>query len=391
MRKLYLYLFTAAFFAIILTGQSYSQQLDTLSSAEIAPGVRHFSISAPAVPLTINVVVVNLEQHGVSLRVVKAVKDGMETLDAREKTSEMMEEANTDSTRAVAAINGGFFDVVNGRPMDLQIENGMIGKLPEVYPVRSSFLFGNNGTAVIGRFDLNVELSVRDTVFRIDELNEVCRMDQTILFDRFYGKRTGTNLYGTGLVLKPLAPLETGGAISCLVDTVIRLSGNYLIPAAGFVLVARGPAGVTIGSMAAARDTVRLITKFLPKLTGITQALAGWPGIVRDGENVAAVEGSSEETIPGFSEHRHPRTAIGISKDGTKIILAVVDGRTKKSMGVSLPELAELMLKFGAYSAVNMDGGGSSTMAIDGKVVNAPSDPAGERPVSDALVVTVPK
>jgi exopolysaccharide biosynthesis protein len=107
--------------------------------------------------------------------------------------------------------------------------------------------------------------------------------------------------------------------------------------------------------------------------------------------NVAESEAKSEETIPGFAEHRHPRTSIGISKDGTVVILAVVDGRTRKSAGVSLPELANLMIGFGAYDAINMDGGGSSTMAIEGKVVNAPSDAAGERPVSDALVVTAAK
>ena len=391
MRKLHLLVLPVALLCTTIAGSLYGQSLDTLSASELAPGVVHYSIVSRSIPLTINVVKVNLDESGVSLRVVKASKDGMETLDAREKTSEMMEEANTDSTRAIAAINGGFFDIVNGRPMDLQIEDGMIGKLPEVLPVRSSFLYGADRKAVIGRFNLKIELATRDTVFHIDDLNGVCRHDQTILFDRFYRKRTGSNLYGAGVFLKPLTDPEVGGTIKCLVDTLVRLSGDYAIPGTGFVLVARGAAGAAVREMIASHDTVRLIARFTPDLKGVTQALAGWPGIVRNGMNVAESESKSEETIPGFAEHRHPRTSIGISKDGAVVILAVVDGRTKESAGVSLPELANLMIGFGSYNAINMDGGGSSTMAIEGKVVNAPSDALGERPVSDALVVTVAK
>ncbi|MCL5035195.1 MAG: phosphodiester glycosidase family protein [Bacteroidetes bacterium] len=391
MRKLHLLFLPIALLCTIIAGNSYGQSLDTLSAAELAPGVEHYSIVLRSFPLTINVVKVNLSERGVSLRVVKASKDAMETLDARAKTSEMMEEANTDSTQAIAAINGGFFDIVNGCPMDLQIENGMIGKLPEVTPIRSSFLYGASRKAVIGCFDLSIELATRDTTFHIDDLNEVCRHDQTILFDRFYRKRTGSNLYGVGVILRPLSNPEAGAATNCVVDTLIKLSGDYAIPADGFVLVARGAAGATIGEMITDHDTVQLITKFTPKLSRITQALAGWPGIVRNGKNVAESEAESEGTIPGFAGKRHPRTSIGVSRDGTEVLLVVVDGRTKKSIGVTLPELADLMMKFGAYDAVNMDGGGSSTMAIEGKVVNAPSDAAGERPVSDALVVTVAK
>jgi exopolysaccharide biosynthesis protein len=54
---------------------------------------------------------------------------------------------------------------------------------------------------------------------------------------------------------------------------------------------------------------------------------------------------------------------------------------------MSLDELAQLMLEFGAVDAINLDGGGSTTMTVDRKIVNKPSDPAGERPVSDAIVV----
>ena len=65
-----------------------------------------------------------------------------------------------------------------------------------------------------------------------------------------------------------------------------------------------------------------------------------------------------------------------------------MDGRQPaKSVGMTIAELAALMLEFGCVEAINLDGGGSTTMVVEGKVVNTPSDAAGERPVSDALLV----
>ena len=84
---------------------------------------------------------------------------------------------------------------------------------------------------------------------------------------------------------------------------------------------------------------------------------------------------------------RHPRTAAGVRGDGT-IVLAVVDGRQPKiSVGFSIDELAGLMAELDCVEAINMDGGGSSTMVAGGRVVNSPSDAAGERAVSDALLI----
>jgi exopolysaccharide biosynthesis protein len=92
---------------------------------------------------------------------------------------------------------------------------------------------------------------------------------------------------------------------------------------------------------------------------------------------------------------KNPRTAIGLRDDGT-ILLVVVDGqRNEKPVseafsadgGATIEELREVMLALGARDALNLDGGGSSTLVINGKVVNTPSDPMGERPVSDAVIV----
>ena len=85
-------------------------------------------------------------------------------------------------------------------------------------------------------------------------------------------------------------------------------------------------------------------------------------------------------------EKFNPRSAVGFNQDSTKVYFVVVDGRQSNlSVGMTLDELANLMLSIGAHNAVNLDGGGSSTLVIHNEVVNSPSDAGGERSVANAL------
>jgi len=91
----------------------------------------------------------------------------------------------------------------------------------------------------------------------------------------------------------------------------------------------------------------------------------------------------------GGALEKHPRTSAGISADGKRLIIIVIDGRQKRfSEGVTLPEMSEYLIEFGAYTGLNLDGGGSSTMVFenaDGNptIINYPSDEKGERIVSN--------
>ncbi|HEX6261492.1 MAG TPA: phosphodiester glycosidase family protein, partial [Actinomycetota bacterium] len=109
-------------------------------------------------------------------------------------------------------------------------------------------------------------------------------------------------------------------------------------------------------------------------------SIGGTPLLVEDGRVVATSCGAS------FCA-RHPRTAVGITRTG-KVLLVVVDGRRPRwSRGMTLVELAREMRRLGAVSAVNLDGGGSSTMVVRDRLVNRPSDPTGERAVSSAVLL----
>lgn len=115
------------------------------------------------------------------------------------------------------------------------------------------------------------------------------------------------------------------------------------------------------------------------------QLLSGFPALLADGEPVGDLE---VEERPGFAARRHPRTAVGLDPERNRLWLVVVDGRREgHSEGMTLPELKRLFRALGAREAVNLDGGGSSVMVVRGQPVSRPSDPGGERPVVNALLL----
>jgi hypothetical protein len=88
----------------------------------------------------------------------------------------------------------------------------------------------------------------------------------------------------------------------------------------------------------------------------------------------------------GWFIQRNPRTLAGIDAQG-RTVLVTVDGRSTADLGLSIPEAAHVARSLGLVDALNLDGGGSTTMVVDGQVISHPSDATGERPVGDALLV----
>ncbi|GAA1434550.1 phosphodiester glycosidase family protein [Microlunatus lacustris] len=117
----------------------------------------------------------------------------------------------------------------------------------------------------------------------------------------------------------------------------------------------------------------------------------GGPELVRDGRvhvtpRADGFVQASSSVYYGFSQQRNPRTFAGVDRAG-RTMIATVDGRSTSSLGTSIVETAALARALGMHDALNLDGGGSTTMVTGGQVVNDPSDAAGERPVGDALLV----
>lgn len=115
-------------------------------------------------------------------------------------------------------------------------------------------------------------------------------------------------------------------------------------------------------------------------------AIGGGPVLVQDGKIM--ITNDEERLFTGHARHdRHPRTAMGYTADGYLVIL-VVEGRNKGiAEGASLVHLADMLIGLGCVEAVNLDGGGSSCMLVNGKQTIKPSDVTGQRPVPAVFIV----
>jgi exopolysaccharide biosynthesis protein len=284
--------------------------------------------------------------------------------------------------KAMAAVNGGFFDIhthrdFSGDPTGISVVNG--GLLSEAVP-------GRTGLVMVGRRARVTELSSSVTVtagdgasLPVGGLNRLPRPDELVMYTEELGRST---------------PADHG------VEAVLDSSGTVLTMRRPGARVARG-ARVLHGVGAAATwlkehaaeggtiDVSTIVTDLrthqdIP-LTPETSVIGGAIGLVRDGTTsiTAAQDGMANTNM---IVRRHPRTLAGVTVDGV-LILAVVDGRAPgTAVGASFFESAELMRWLGARDAMNLDGGGSSTMVIGREVVNQPSDGT-ERGVGDALLV----
>ncbi len=281
--------------------------------------------------------------------------------------------------RAWLGVNGGFFRI--GEPDDgdpagvLKVHGTWVSDAP--IPRGALGWTADGRRVLIGRLATRWELDLDGTKWAIAGLNRSRREGEVVLFSSHYGTSTRTSS-GLELVVKEgrVAEVHRGG------DTGIPPDG-WVVSFGG--ATAGGPFEVGVGA--------RLCTTIGGPDSHLDwQAMefvvGGTPVLVRDGRPVA--DFLEEGVRRDFVRERHPRTAVGVRPDGAWVFV-VVDGRRPEfSVGMTLSELAELMVSLGCREALNLDGGGSSTFFLYGQVANRPSDLSGERPVSDAILVLPP-
>jgi exopolysaccharide biosynthesis protein len=134
-------------------------------------------------------------------------------------------------------------------------------------------------------------------------------------------------------------------------------------------------------------DTLLVYMGTEPAVRHLRTMVGGVGVIISNGKIVPDSINVGEKTNATFLRARHPRTFVGFDKDSTMLFICVVDGRQARSLGMNFAEMAEFLMSIGAWNAVNLDGGGSTTMVVHGMIVNSPSDKTGERPVANTLQV----
>jgi len=291
-------------------------------------------------------------------------------------------QARLSPQATTVGVNGDFFQLATGHPTGIFMRDGIISAGPSTR--RPGLALGPGGSlfAELFGFDATWQGS-SGTTRRVHQLNRPVaqNLSKVGLFTRSWGGETPRAQGAVELVLDgfPKASLDTD--LTATVAAVER-GGRTPIPVGGAVLqargekreilLARGPVGTPM--------TVRLQVPGLP--AGTLDAIGGGPALVRNGRVLAqAGQGFSA----GHYALRHPRTAVGQLANG-RLMFVVADGRSSRSYGLTTRALGTVMAARGAVTAMSLDGGGSSTLAFDGRVLNSPSDGAPRR-VANGLFV----
>ena len=285
-----------------------------------------------------------------------------------------------EEQQAVAAINGTYF-AYTGRPLGSLLIDKELVSTP-IYD-RTALIIDDDHKTYIDTVLVDCYfLSAGGVKYAIGGVNQGRDPDATVLYTPAWGEQTGTGNDGielivSGSVVKEIKP------------------GNAAIPQDGYVISLCGAPVQSVSDNVKVGDKIDMHIKVIPYSTSpatIRHMISGGPRLVKEG--IVYVSKNEEKFKSDIATGRAARTAVGITKDG-QLLLVTVDGLPREksarddrsSIGVTLEELAELMINLGAVEAMNLDGGSSTTMWIDGKVVNKPAT-GYEQYVSNALVIS---
>ena len=353
--------------------------------APVAPGVQHDWGSIETTRSghqAVHVLEVDLGMPEISLEASLAG----DRITSLETTSSQALRKSSEGHRAVAAINGdvwgGYDSPTQYAPNGIHIQAGEL--VTAVRTARPTFGMDLSGRPLVGNVLVSAYLTWPDgTIRMVDRVNQRRTNQGFVLYTPRFGPATPEDVAGTDVVLAGLAlPLTPTGTHQAVVLEVRPAAGG--IPIAPDTVVLNGPAGSQLDALKPG-DPLPLTFSITPGWESVREAVGGREFIVRDGA-------TSISPRPALADELHPRTALGITVAGD-LVVASVDGRQPGySTGVDLEELAELLLSRGVVQALNMDGGGSTTVAVrlpgdpEVSVVNRPSD-GNERAVANSLIV----
>jgi Phosphodiester glycosidase len=287
----------------------------------------------------------------------------------------------------VAAINGGFYrrdKTYAGAARGLQIVEGEVLSAPNGGPCFWIDVGGEPHLAdVASQFQITWPLGTTSSF----GLNEERSDDRVVLYTPAIGTSTHTT-GGLEFVLErqegsKWLPLRMGRNLTAKVRA-LHEGGNTPL-ASDIMILSAGPKIMGQFQSVKPGAVLQISLASSPSLSVARNVLAGGPVLVHQGKR-QKIRASLEDAYESSSMlERHPRTAIGWNRD--QYFLVVVDGRQRDvSDGMTLDELANFLVKLGCAEALNLDGGGSSTLWFDGSVRNTPCD-GYERLIANSLVV----
>jgi exopolysaccharide biosynthesis protein len=391
------------------------------SARDLAPGIRYSHAYVPKNRLSVHWLTVDLRNPEVGVRVGK----GLDHISGLERVYSMLgryDSLRTD-VRSVGGTNANFWKAGTLHPMGPTVSDGEL-LIAHKYKNWSSVAFTENGQVVIDTFDIDVSIRTRLGDIAVSRVNRRVDSTEVVLYTRYFGSSVPfVDTSGIREASRDTITDDSEAAIDTMIiammDSVwnnspeggtLKLQFRYLraprtntitpcvvtvldtgfvgIPEDGGVLsFGRGP--FPLFSSLFVGDTFTVASRLQPVVVSpVVQMTGGTPRIVRNGR--VSVEWQQEGLKKvRFVDGHYGRSAIGISRHGDTLIMMTVEpySRKARTRGASLETLAKLMIARGAWSAMNLDGGSSATMVVEGNTAVPRSGNRGSRKISTAIMV----
>lgn len=348
-----------------LQGKDYT--VDTVAHLKVGPGTTHTSLSLTGGSnLKIFYVTTDLTNPYVDIRVAQAGSK----LTGGAKLSGMSN-ANSNASTGIeyfAGVNADFFG--GSQPIGASVVNGEVYKAPGT-DGWVSFYMNDSKVPGVEILPFTGTATSGSASHPVTGINMGRGTDNLIIYNSHFAANTGTNSYGTEVVIRCDKTIGYNGTYECTVAAnPTGGAGSMTIPADAYVLSGHGTASTFVAGLKEGdKVTLNLNT---PLATGgtVTQMAGGQPIILKDGVTLDTQNALDHLTA------LNPRTAVGYSADRKSLVLLVVDGRSMGgSAGVVSKVLADIMRYVGCSDAMNFDGGGSSELYTRPfGVMNKPSD-----------------
>lgn len=334
----------------------------------------------PGSPLVINAVKADLKTAGV--RAAAALGQGSvigsDPTQGRERVSSIVKRLG-----ALVGVNADYFPWT-GDPLGVMITGGELVSEPMD---RAAIGFTASGQVIIDRVSFSGKIkSASGAEWPVRGINRSRGANEMVVYAPIYGKKSGCK-DGIEFAIKFDGKIRHGVDISVVVASAPAIACGAEIPKDGALISAHGRAAEWVLKYLRLGDQVTLRFDIAAESgrswDGVVEAVGGGPFLVRAGQ--IYIDASQERFKSDMSSTRHPRTAAGVDDQGN-LLLVTVDGRQSISQGATLSELARVMKNLGAVDALNLDGGGSTTLSVRGVIVNSPCEGL-ERPVANALLL----
>jgi len=367
--------------AVFMASVVFADAPALVRKEQITPGVWYREYASNAEPLAIQVLEVERAAPGIAVEVwlARGMVAGLETL------PDAVTRLSADGRDVIGAVNGDFFVREDGAlPGDLAGLCVVDGELVSTPNRRAVLAFDGYGSPSIERFAFTGTATTADGAsMPIVGVNQPCPDDGLVLVTDRMGEAVGEKHWASMLVL----PSDVRIGLGLSVETFA--SGGAFIdcptPALpGTVALVGKGTGERFLRAIGAGAAVRVAWSVSPS-NDWAYAVGGGPRLLRNGAITVEQEAEAEGLSAVFLETLHPRTAVGFDPD--RLYFVTVDGRQPGySIGIGLRDLAAFLRDIGASEAINLDGGGSTTMWAGGDMRNRPSD-GSTRSIANGLVI----